>query len=254
MLTSRLLKLQEAPLNELVFFLDYDGSLCPHLEVWEERVYDPKEIYDLVSGLKSGGAREIYWNTGRRVESLGGVCDEFLEFPGYFIQGSVYWDSKTKIETLVGEALPDGLAEYYSRTLRGWSGLRMEVKKSSLRIAPYQNGHMEQLREYFSKVAHSDLTGWQWHVGARGGELLSHRYDKRFAVRDGLERSPGIPVAIGDDTLDRPAIEEVIARGGYAILVGEHCGWATEIEHKASQLSYCNDISQAKGLLRSLIK
>ncbi len=253
MLPLRVLKLQEAPLQELVFFLDYDGSLCPHLEVWEERIYDPDEIYDLVLRLKRAPVREIYWNTGRRVESLASVSEKLLEFSGYFIQGSVCWDAKTKVETLLGPAVHQEWVDLYERSLESWKGLKLEQKPSSLRIAPYQNGDMDQLKEYFDKVKHPILGDWQWHVGARGAELLSKKFDKGFAVRDGLRRTPGIPVAIGDDSLDAPAVREAIASGGYAILVGEHCGWATEIDHKASQLIYCNDVRQAKALLHSMV-
>ncbi len=261
MLTFRVLKLQEAPLQELVFFLDYDGSLCPHLEVWEERIYDPDEIYALVSALKpsttaadrNSGAREIYWNTGRRVESLASVSDKFLEYPGYFIQGSVFWDAQSKTETVCGPLIGKDWAKFYEDQLKTEKGLRIEIKKSSLRIAAFQDGDRDQVTRFFESAKHPDLTGWQWRMGARGAELLSKDFDKRFAVRDGLKRTPGIPVVIGDDTLDAPAVEEAIARGGFAILVGEHCGWATEIEHKASQLLYCNDVGQAKALLQSLV-
>jgi trehalose-6-phosphatase len=250
------LKLQNASFKDLYFFLDFDGSLCPHLEVWEGRPYDPQEIYEVVAALskKAGG---VYWNTGRRVESLGSVLSDYLLFSGYFIQGSLRWDASTKTSTLVGPSLPQDLVQIYQKALEGNNGLRLEVKPSSLRIAPYQNVNMAELHKFI--LLHPlplGLKGWIWHVGARGAELLSTEYNKSFAIRDveaGL--APGRafkPVVIGDDLLDRPAVEEALKREGYAILVGEHCGWATEIEHKAWQVEFFNDSHQALQFLKEL--
>ncbi len=256
MLASEMLKLQNAPLKDLWFFLDFDGSLCPHLEVWEERTYDPHDILGVVDKLarKSGG---MYWNTGRRPESLGSVLPEFLKYPGYFIQGSLRWDPQQKTGTLCGPPLPAGLAEHYQKLLQEEGRLRLEVKASSLRIAPYQSGDMSELAKFILKhplpPSHAD---WVWHVGARGAELLSREYNKGFAIRDVASRVGSEkrfkPVVIGDDLLDRPAVEEALSRQGYAILVGEHCGWATEIEHKAWQVEYFNEASQALEFLRLL--
>ena len=80
-------------------------------------------------------------------------------------------------------------------------------------------------------------------------------FDKSFALKDYYSEPSthgAIPVAVGDDSLDRPAIEEALNRGGYAILVGEHCGWATEIEHKAWQINYFNEPSEVLKFLAQL--
>ncbi|MEO5667380.1 MAG: hypothetical protein ABIR96_04905 [Bdellovibrionota bacterium] len=250
------MKLQDASFKDLYFFLDFDGSLCPHLEVWEGQGYDPQEIYDVVASLakKSGG---VYWNTGRRVESLGSVLSDYLLFSGYFIQGSMRWDAHAKTSTLVGPELPKHLIEHYQKCLEGEGRLRLEIKASSLRIAPYQNVNMLELQKFIvANPLPVGLKGWIWHVGARGAELLSTEYNKGFALRD-VEAQLGPattfkPVVIGDDLLDRPAVEEALKREGYAILVGEHCGWATEIEHKAWQVEFFNDAHQALQFLKTL--
>jgi hypothetical protein len=250
------LKLQEAALKDLYFFLDFDGSLCPHLEVWEGQGYDPQEILSVVSALgkKSGG---VYWNTGRRVESLGSVMSDYLLFSGYFIQGSMRWDAKAKTSTLVGPKLPERVVEFYKGLLEGESRLRLEVKASSLRIAPYQSADMSEVHKFvLTNPLPDEFPHWVWHVGARGAEMLARDYDKGFAIRDvesGI-KAPGAfkPVVIGDDLLDRPAVEEALKRDGYAILVGEHCGWATEIDHKAWQVEFFNDSRRALEFLKGL--
>ena len=73
------------------WFLDYDGTLCPHLEVWEERGYRVEDISSAVNNLAKKSCK-VMWNTGRRPESLGGVKKQFLDYSGYFIHGSVFWD------------------------------------------------------------------------------------------------------------------------------------------------------------------
>lgn len=256
MLQLGLLKLQNANLNNLVFFLDFDGSLCPHLEVWEERSYDPVAIQTLLNHVQAQ-SQGMFWNTGRRVESLASVHEDFLKFSGYFIQGSVFWDSILKKQSLVGPSLPQKLATFYEQHLVEFSSLRLEIKPSSLRIAPYQSASLEEVSDFLVKEilpAEFNKT-WKWHVGSRGAELLAVGHDKSFALRDFYSKnnhSKAMPVVVGDDILDRPAIEESIKRGGYAILVGEHCGWATEIEHKAWQVSYCDHPNDALHLLASL--
>jgi len=236
--------------------LDFDGSLCPHLEVWEGQAGDPQEICNVVSKLaaQSGG---VYWNTGRRVESLGSLLSDFLLFSGYFVQGSIRWDAGIKKATLVGPEVPAELVTMYQKLLESESRLRLELKPSSLRVAPYQNVNMAELHKFILlNPLPAPIKGWVWHVGARGAELLSTEYNKSFAIRDVVSRvEPGQafkPVVIGDDLLDRPAVEEALKREGYAILVGEHCGWATEIEHKAWQVEFFNEPHQALEFLKSL--
>jgi hydroxymethylpyrimidine pyrophosphatase-like HAD family hydrolase len=256
MLASKFLKIQNAPLKDLVFFFDFDGSLCPHLEVWQERSYDPDRIEEILSSLHRS-SRGVFWNTGRRVESLASVNEKFLQFSGYFIQGSLKWDASTQTQIVCGPLLPQELASYYQKCIETQHTLRLEIKASSLRVAPYQSGSMKDLGFFMAKypLPPAFQKQWSWHQGARGAELLALGYNKAFALRDyySLPQSQGaLPVVVGDDSFDRPAIEESLRRGGYAVLVGEHCGWATEIEHKVWQITYCDQPSDVLNLLLNL--
>ena len=226
-------------LKDIVWFFDYDGSLCPHQEVWELRAYNPQEIKDVLEHLKNLGS-QIYWNTGRRPESLGDVQLDFLDYPGYFIQGAAVWDEKTKKARALAPLLPqDWVKKFTDTELFEEKVFRKEAKPHSFRVAPAQ---LAFLRELKAKVhSFGAPKGWKWVVGYRGAELLPEGFDKGSAIRLYYENSANskkIPIAVGDDALDLPAIKECIERGGYGILVGEHCGWITNLPHKAQQLMY----------------
>jgi hypothetical protein len=254
MLAFALLRLQNTLLARTVWFLDFDGSLCPHLEVWQQRTYDPAQIAALVSDL-ARAARGVFWNTGRRVESLGSVNEAFLEHSGYFMQGAARWDAKSRQETLVGVPLPEGYEPQIRSLLASKPRFRLEVKRASLRVAPFVETEIADLRALFLDPVFPRLPGWTWHVGARGAELLHDSFDKGHALRAEMKRFPAdsLPVAVGDDLLDKPAVEAALAMGGYAILVGENCGWATEIPHLASQLVVVRDPDEALSRIRALL-
>lgn len=251
MLTLGVLKLQEAPLNELTFYLDYDGSLCPHLEVWEERVYDPEIILDLMQRLSSKAAG-VFWNTGRRPESLASVHKSFMEYSGFFMQGAGFWDHKRQSLEELGPRVPEEWAPSYLKKIQQWPELRLEVKACSLRVAAFQKSARAALEDFVGQELARELPGWRWHLGSRGAELLAEGINKGTALVSAAKKFGGIPVALGDDVLDRPALEEAIKLGGYGVVVGEHCGWATEIDHKASQLVFCENVDVALELFGSL--
>lgn len=236
------------------WFLDYDGSLCPHQEVWEERSYDPEAIHRLVTRL-SERASGVFWNTGRRPESLGGVVSGFLEHPGHFIQGSVTWDPKLKLAKRIGPDLPPGEAEVFTKFLEKYPELRLEIKPTGLRVAPMQLANMPRVAHFVA--ASRDLTprGWTWHTGHRGTELLADGFDKARCLNDEMPKLPAdtIPVAVGDDLLDRPAFVETLKRGGFVLPVGDACGWVTELKHRPQQIVFCETPARVHELLERLL-
>lgn len=247
------MKLQEAPLNELTFYLDYDGSLCPHLEVWEERIYDPQVILDLMKNL-SKKCKGVFWNTGRRPESLASVHRDFMKHSGFFMQGAGFWDQeKGQLEEL-GPRVSDTWAKLYQEIIQEWPELRLEIKSCSLRVAAFQKTGRAKLEAFVQQEWQRELPGWHWHLGSRGAELLAEGVNKGSALSAMAKKVGGVPVALGDDVLDQPALEEAIRLGGYGIVVGEHCGWATEIDHKASQLIFCENVDTALQFFDSLLK
>lgn len=225
--------------SKATWFFDYDGSLCPHQEVWEERVYNPAEIIDVLEHLKKLRS-QILWNTGRRPESLGDVDIKFLDYSGYFIHGGVYWNAPTKERIQLAPFLPQEWVERFQKSdLFDEKKFRKEIKPSSFRLAPAKLSMLLELKNKVLKFGNPE--GWAWYNGHRGSELLPTTHDKStafhhyYALNENADR---IPIAVGDDVLDLPALKEAIARGGYGILVGENCGWVTEIKHKAHQILY----------------
>lgn len=227
--------LSSSVLARTVWFLDYDGSLCPHQEIWEERTYDPVVIHKTLNKLKSREA-ELFWNTGRRAESLGSVYEPFLEIPGYFIHGSCFWQDK---HDWIGPSVPESLRKAAQEIAHRVPHLKLEIKQTSLRFTPSPGKPLDEVRKALDELAHITPGEWQWISGPRGSELLARGFDKAVAVQREMQTRIGkIPIAVGDDPLDRPAIEAAIRLGGYGIVVGEGCGWVTEIPHRPDQVIF----------------
>ncbi|MEZ4814523.1 MAG: hypothetical protein R3A80_04865 [Bdellovibrionota bacterium] len=229
-------------LSKSVYFLDYDGTLCPHMEVWEGVGYNPALINEAVNNVskKSLGA---WWNTGRRVESLNSVSDLFLKHSGFFVQGSVFWDSENKKINFLGNELPAQLsALLFERIQQHELNYRLEIKATAARVASFRKTQRKYLKKFIDSLEIELPPEWEWRIGDRGAELLQKKCSKgsclEFAYKNGLVPQEAIPVVAGDDLLDRSAMEFSLSRGGYAILVGESCGWITEIPHRSSQVVY----------------
>jgi trehalose-6-phosphatase len=238
-------------LKKTQWFLDFDGSLCPHIEVWQERNYDPQRIFNLLSRL-SKKCSGIYWNTGRRPESLAGVLPDFMKFPGYFIHGSVRWDDRSQKSELLAPVIPSSVVEFFENALKAHRELRLEIKPTGLRIAPFDPQQLPKLELFMETTDFQTPEGWTWMKGARGAELLATGFDKGLALRREC-RAGLIPVVIGDDRFDGPAFEEALRRGGFAFLVGEHCGFSTEIEQQAWQTIYHDDSTKVLARIEKLL-
>ena len=233
------MRFSEQILTQSAWFLDYDGSLCPHLEIWEERLYDATEIFQCLDTLSQKSAA-LFWNTGRRPESLFSVYEDFSKFPGYFIQGSVFYDSKNKKSDLLGPKLPEELVRTYKELVERHPQFRLEIKETSLRIAPHKSLHVESLHSLVETHSLGTFASdWGWSKGRRGVELLARGIHKGTPLEMHLKANPShIPIAVGDDVFDMPAVSAALRFGGFAFLVGDHCGWITEIPHWAEQIKY----------------
>ena len=119
-------------------------------------------------------------------------------------------------------------------------------------MAPFDPVSLSELRLFLESPDFYTPNGWTWHVGARGAELLPTGFDKSTALkRESI--TDGIPVAVGDDLFDGPAFQGAMARGGFAILVGEHCGFATKYQHQSWQSIYCDDSEEVLKKISELL-
>ncbi len=250
-------------MTRTAWFLDYDGSLCPHQEVWEQRQYDVAAILKAVNHLQSRCAG-VYWNTGRRKDSLAGVSSDLLKFDGYFVMGSYRWDAASTRYERLGPTLPQELADFYEkRLLSEQQHFKLEIKESALRIAPLESRYRDALSQWLKQndlAAFARDSGlakiaepWQWILGNRGIELLAKGFDKGFALRTELASRPQlIPVVVGDDFLDATAVQEALDRGGYVFLVGDNCGWISKLKHQSWQLHFYQEPSDLLRFLTAL--
>ncbi len=231
------------PLTKTLWFLDYDGSLCPHQEVWEARAYNPEDIYLAVKNL-AAKAGEVFWNTGRRPESLYGVHPEFRRFAGYFVHASVYCPPLTGEPRQIAPDAPKSFTAQCTAFAEKNPRYNYEIKPTSLRFTPLNQDHFDDMKK--DMVGLKPPVGWRWVWGSRAAELFADNFDKGAAVLRELENRPEfIPVAVGDELLDRPAIEAALRMGGYAFVVGQACGFIAEIPHSNHQLVYCDDPADA---------
>jgi len=228
-------------LSKSVCFLDYDGTLCPHLEVWEDRIYGVQDIYHSVQSLakKTLG---VWWNTGRRVESLKSVSEKFLEHSGFFIQGSYHWDAEQKKLDQLGVSFPQEYSGHLLERFKSETQYRLELKSTGARVVALRKTQKKFVKKFVDTLGLNLEGGWEWRIGERGAELLHEKFSKgkalEYAFEKGFVPANAIPVVAGDDLFDRPAMEFALSRGGYAILVGDACGWITEIPHRSSQVVF----------------
>lgn len=228
-------------LHRTVWFLDYDGSVCPHQELWEPRRYSAEEILTAVKILSQKSAG-VFWNTGRRVESLQSVNPDFLRYSGFFIHGSVFWESGKQEKTLLAPELPtDFVNKLEDRVKVEAPFIRFEAKPTALRFTPFKNASMFEVESYCRAIIlPENLNTWEWYFGPRGAELLLKNFNKGSALTRGLLNCSveSLPVAVGDDFQDSHAVRVAIEKGGYAILVGENCGWISQIPHHPEQIKF----------------
>lgn len=249
------------PLTKVFWLMDYDGSLCPHREAWEIGSYDPAELFVILSELSRFSAG-LMWNTGRMLDSLSGQCADFLKFPGFFEHGATYWDtsqSKRIVDTELSESLKLSI-EQWASSRQSW--MRLEYKPQSLRLIPVSAQDLSRLKSEFLASGiflRRDQTkgddefyvsqGWRALEVVCKGVNKSNAVDYLSANHERFQDS--LPVAIGDDIGDFEVVSRVLARGGMAYLVGSHCGWISEIPHKASQVKFFRD---PQALLKFLQK
>jgi trehalose-phosphatase len=255
MLTWEVLNTLRENLSRLVWFFDYDGTLCPHYEIWQDQHYDAERIYKCVKKMATH-SRGAFWNTGRRIHSLGGVSEKFLEFSGYFVHGTFFWDSQKQSSIQWGESLPEEFVKNIEKEVARWAHAKLEIKPTALRLTVPQAQFRQQVNAQFENLKIEIPQGWHWYEGPRGIELLRTDFNKGTAVHqcllDCFSTERVIPVAVGDDAMDKFAVQVCLKFGGYAILVGDNCGWITEIPHNPKQIFYLETPSDVLDFCESL--
>jgi hydroxymethylpyrimidine pyrophosphatase-like HAD family hydrolase len=253
MLSCCCVHLKDIHPSKLRWYFDYDGTLCPHQEVWEERAYNPSDIALLLQELQAAGSA-VFWNTGRRPESLFSVHPEFSEFSGYFVHGSVYWEAESKSAHYLCPQLPQHVVEQTVELVEGRPEFSLEVKPTAMRVVAKKSADAKLLESWVSSLPVEEWGEWVWNLGHRGYEILHRGYSKKKALeRDASTHLHGdkIPVALGDDVFDAGAVEAAVKASGYGFAVGDHCAWVTTIPHRPQHLIFCESPKSVHAWIRS---
>jgi trehalose-phosphatase len=252
---STQLKFLKEILSNVVWFFDYDGSLCPHQELWDEHSYDSNRILKALRKM-ARTSQGVYWNTGRQIHSLAAVNSEFLDFSGFFVHGNFFWNAVDSQKTQLAVPFPDSLTEMVKEWIEPYPEFKLEVKPTALRLTPTKKDCREKLSKAFASLKGRVSHPWFVYDGPRAVEILNIEFNKGTAVQQALlnnhaNRNP-IPVAVGDDEMDKFAVQACLKFGGYGILVGENCGWITEIPHNPKQVIYFDTPEAVLELLEGL--
>lgn len=248
-------------LGQAFWLLDYDGSLCPHREQWEVGHYDASELSELLDELaqKSAG---LIWNTGRSVDSLRGQCASFLKHQGFFEHGATFWDTNQAYDLIqngLDKSVIDRVVAWFEPR-QEW--LRLEFKTHSLRLIPtLARDRSRLLTEFRDSTLGRELAKSErvyLSEGWRALEVVLAEVNKSNAIIEITKRMPAfsraIPVAVGDDIGDRDIVAKVLSSGGYAYLVGTHCGWMSEVPHRASQVMFLDSPQDLLDHLRKVLQ
>lgn len=211
--------------GQWAFFLDIDGTLID-LASEPENVIVPAGLADLLLALEANFDGALALNTGRQLA----IVDRMMS-PVRFAAAGVHG---TELRTHHGgdiaqlaPTLPRALVtEVEAAAFTLHPDLNVEDKKVGIAV------HFRHVPDFEDKL-HSALSrivaGWP-QVDMRPGrkvlELVPRGLSKATAIAHFLDRPPfsgRLPVVIGDDVGDDPALAYARARGGLAMTVaGEH--------------------------------
>lgn len=203
-------------------FLDFDGVLVDIAEHPDAVVVNP-EVVSLLAIMESLSNGALAIVTGRDVEDL----RQHLPIIPQAVIGSHGADRQIP-GTASSEPACDkkNLSAMQSRAARAGiqPGVFVERKRFGAAIH-YRNALASEdlIRELCTSIA-VEFPGFEVMPAKCAFELRPAGIGKDKAVADAMERAPfvgRVPVYIGDDVTDEPALAWVAAQGGIAIKVGE---------------------------------
>jgi len=207
------------------FFLDIDGTLID-LAPDPEKVVVPADLPPLLSMLEAHTAGALALNTGRQLA----IVDRMMS-PSLFAAAGVHG---TELRLQAGGAI-DQLAPEVPKALTTEveaaaftldPAIKVEDKHVGIAVhyrhAPAQE---EKLREALARIAVS-WPDFEMRPGRKVFELVPRGLSKATAIASFLSQAPyqgRLPVVIGDDVGDTPALAYAREAGGIAMTVaGEH--------------------------------
>lgn len=209
-----------------LWFLDYDGTFCPHGGDDEQRSLYIEQTVKILAQLNSQG-HQFVWNTGRHPSSLWDESPEFARYPGYYAFGTMFVaDGDQEIEYLVPK-LKTAEIELVKTFLKKYpKALRINQKETTFYVRLW--GEDIDSNEFSRWIVKNwdmrALPNRYWRINDKSANLLSSGFNKASAIQDYLSKiSIKLPlVSIGDDDYDKEMSEAVLASDGYSIMIGKH--------------------------------
>lgn len=203
------------------FFLDFDGTLTPIVDIPDDAVLSP-EASDLLSRLAEAAENRIAIVSGRSLDDLAARVGQF----GFALAGS----HGLEIRGTDGNRIaPDmaALPDHVLRTARDWAearGLMLERKPGSFalhyRSAP---DRQDEARAFVDDLV-TDIDGYRAIHGDMVSEVASATVTKGTALKQFCEAPPfqgTIPVMIGDDVTDEDGFAAATDLGGFGVKIGK---------------------------------
>jgi trehalose 6-phosphate synthase/phosphatase len=190
-----------------LLLLDYDGSLVPFSENYQEAT-PPKSLCSLLEKLSADPLNDVVLISGRSAEDLekwfGRLPVNLVAEHGaaYKKEGGKAWQTIEKVDTKWKKTMQPILEKYTALT----PGARLEIKPHSLvwhyrAASPYHAGKYAIVIKRLHKPSLKSY-GLELMQGNKALEVKNSRVGKGIAAQRWLKNRYGFVLAIGDDATD----------------------------------------------------
>lgn len=215
------------PAGRACFFLDFDGTLVDHAPT-PGAIHVPPALATLLADLQAATAGALALITGRALPDIDRHLAP-LRLPTAALHGAVHRATDGRLHEAVDiapvTAALDALRAPLRRHVAATPGLLLEDKGLALAVhfrrAPQAGDATRRAVAGLLATATGDLELLEGNCVV---EVRAAGADKGQAVAAFLREPPfagRLPVCIGDDLTDLPALQLAQARGGLGIAVGD---------------------------------
>lgn len=204
---------------------DYDGTLTPIVDHPDHARLDER-THEVLARLVALPGMRVAIVSGRRIDDLRAM----LGLDGAFLVGTGGLETLTPdgghtLHVQEAEALPPELKPVLGEWCARFAGSWLEDKGPAFSL--HFRGVEPREQPAFASGVRRRVAPFGDRVRLTLGKKVfdvmpAVEWNKATALAAWLEaqRPPGLPLYLGDDSLDEPAYPAVTARGGYAVAVG----------------------------------
>lgn len=227
-------------------FLDVDGTLID-VAPDPKSVRVPPELPDLLASLSVALGGALALNTGREICTVDGLLQP-LRLPASGVHGSEVRLSAQDHVEILAPRVPQPLTEAVRRAIGPSDTMLVEDKRVGLAVH-YRK--VPDAVEFLGTTLSDIIREWPEYQ-LKGGrmiyEIIPRGFSKATSIARFLESNPfqdRVPLVIGDDRGDEPAIAYAKSRGGAAFTVaGEYFA--------SCDADFANTVEVRAGLARLL--